>query len=273
MQSLQRAIVFVQRNGDPVELARLNVLLGGQPAPGEALEEFLASQRGDGGWSPFWAQDYTSLDATCVHLAQAQQLVVDANPPGFENGLRFLASRQQANGAWEEDPSVAEMAPPWARPGETAAALYLTANCGFWLASSPVYHRAALKGAYYLAAYLDESGNVPSFLHTHWLCGGLWRRLDMADEAKRVLERLETRIEELSPNHLAWMISALLIAGLPAGHPLIQAALPRLVSGQQKDGRWASDDGPAFDVHTTLEALYALKSCGAIAQESGSRAR
>jgi hypothetical protein len=95
----------------------------------------------------------------------------------------------------------------------------------------------------------------------------------MVDEARRVLERLETRIEELSPNHLAWMISALQIAGLPAGHPLIQAALPRLVSGQQKDGRWASDDGPAFDVHTTLKALYALKSCGAISEESGSRAR
>jgi hypothetical protein len=263
MYGLQQAIRFIRQNGSPVEQARLDVLIG-KPRPIEALRQFMVSQRGDGGWAPFWAGDYSSLDATCFHLAQAQQLAIHVNEPPFENGLRFLAERQRDDRSWEEDPSVADQAPPWAKPGELPAHLYLTANCAFWLAASPVFLDSALQGARYLSAYLDENGKLPSFLHTHWLCGGLWGRLGMVDETGRVLACLAGNMAGLSACQLAWMVTALRITGLPTEDALIQSAIPTLVSSQQEDGRWASDDGPAFDVHATLETLYALKLCGII---------
>jgi hypothetical protein len=258
------AIQFVKENGSPVEQARLDVLLDKTRPTKVKITHFLAAQRSDGGWSPFWAQDYSSLDATCFHLAQAQQLAIQPGEPAFESGLRFLAERQQVDGSWEENNSVADRAPPWVKPGEISSRLYLSANCSFWLATSLIFRGAALKGARYLIGYLDENGKMASFLHTHWLCGGLWLRLGMVEGSIRVLAYLDERILELSASQLAWMITALRIAGLASSHALIQAALPRLVSCQQEDGRWTSDDGPTFDVHATLEALYALKLCGII---------
>jgi hypothetical protein len=178
--------------------------------------------------------------------------------------LRFLAERQTDDGTWEEDLSLADRTPPWAKPGELDSRLYLTANCAFWLAASPIFQDAALQGARFLSAYLDENGKMPSFLQAHWLCAGLWERLEMVDEAERVLAYLTGRVAELSASQLAWMVTALRIAGLPAEDALIQIALPNLEPSQQEDGSWASDDGPDFDVHTTLETLYALKLCGII---------
>ena len=48
---------------------------------------------------------------------------------------------------------------------------------------------------------------------------------------------------------------------LPAGHELIQQSLPVIRNSQQPDGRWASEDGLARDVHATLEALHVLTLC------------
>ncbi len=83
------AIQYIQNNGNPIELARLNFLLHDQPASAEIVEDFCASQNGDGSWSPFWLPDFSSLDATCFHLAQAQQLGMDIKRTGDYNCVRF----------------------------------------------------------------------------------------------------------------------------------------------------------------------------------------
>jgi hypothetical protein len=48
---------------------------------------------------------------------------------------------------------------------------------------------------------------------------------------------------------------------MPVSHPLVADAAARLILLQQNNGQWQSDDGPAFDVHATLKALFALKLC------------
>jgi hypothetical protein len=40
---------------------------------------------------------------------------------------------------------------------------------------------------------------------------------------------------------------------------LLAAARKRLTETQRSDGGWSSDDGDAFDVHTTLTAIRALR--------------
>ncbi len=59
-----------------------------------------------------------------------------------------------------------------------------------------------------------------------------------------------------------WLINSLRAAGVPASHRLVDTAACLLERCQQEDGRWPSEDGPDRDVHSTLEAMRALRLCG-----------
>jgi Squalene-hopene cyclase C-terminal domain len=258
---VESALAFVAHQGNNVEQARLGYLLA-QEAPSQAvISQLLAGQRDDGGWSPFWAQDYSSLDATCFRLAQAEQLGINHSHAAITRAIQFLALRQQADGSWEEDTAAAAGAPRWVRPGDVAARLYLTANCGFWLAMSGE-HDGATKAATYLQARLDENGHMPSFPHTHWLAAGLWYRLNWQEPAERIARHLGQQLAELSASNLAWLIITLRCAGVPARHTVVDEAASLLEQNQHQDGRWPSEDGADWDVHVTLEALRARRLCG-----------
>jgi hypothetical protein len=262
MVDIAAAVAYVHSHGDQVELCRLEYMLNGQPPSPQVSGSLFAEQRQDGGWSPFWVQDYSSLDATCFRLAQAEQLGITVNQTAVQLAVGFLNQRQQSNGSWEEDESVRESAPPWAKPGNLAASLYLTANCGFWLVMFQGVSVCAQNAGIYLQDYLREDGKISSFLHTHWLAGGLWMGLGWKEQADLALMYLETRLEDLSASGLAWLIVSLRIAGVPLERKIIRTANGLLEEAQCDDGHWTSEDGEAFDVNATLEALRALKLCG-----------
>jgi hypothetical protein len=219
----------------------------------------LAGQRDDGGWAPFWAPGYSSLDATCFRLAQAEQLGLARSHPAVARATGFLASRQQSDGSWEEEAAVASLAPPWARPGDPAARLYLSANCGFWLALLDGSSEAASRAAELLEGHLEPDGHLASFLQANWLAAGIWLRLGRHEPAGRTLGYLHRRLADMPAGNLAWLLTTLLAAGAPLDHPLLNAAAGRLAEQQEQAGHWASDDGPGFNVHVTLEALRALR--------------
>src|SRR5690348_7479295 len=196
----QAAIAFVRAHGDAVEQARLDYLLNGKPPDPAIVQQIVSGQRADGGWSPFWASDYSSLDATCFRLAQAEQSGMTGKEPAVRRALDFLAQRQHDDGSWEEAEYVAEFAPPWATPGNLAACLYLTANCGFWLAALADVQTYASHAADYLQQHLGDDGQLPTFLHAHWLAAGLEYRLGR-QEAKRVFKYLERHLPVLATSN------------------------------------------------------------------------
>jgi hypothetical protein len=255
-------VTFISSRGDAAEQARLKYLFTLERPSPETINALLAGQRDDGGWPPFWASNYSSLDATCFRLAQAEQMGITPSEPAIAHAVQFLAQRQHADGSWEEDASVASAAPPWARPGEVSTRLYLTANCGFWMAMLDGPGDGALRAADCLHAHLGEDGNMPTFLHAHWLAGGLWHRMNRRESAERVFGHLESKLSELAVSNLAWLITALCAAGVPASHRLISTAAGLLTQHQSPDGRWPSEDGSDRDVHSTLESMRALRLCG-----------
>jgi len=266
-----KAISFVEQHGDPVELARLRYVLSGERPAEAAVAAALAGQRDDGGWAPSWANDYSALETTCHRLSLAEQLGVEPSAAWGAGrrvirALTFLTGRQRVDGSWEEDAAAATPdAPPWVKPGDPAARLYLTANCGYWLAvrGGPARSSAAMAAADALEQEMMEDGRLPSYAHAHWLAAGLFHRLDHALAAGRVLDRLRLYfLPDLAAGGLAWLLTSIGAAGVPARHPTVRAAAIRLGQSQRSDGRWVSEDDQERDVHTTLEALRALRWFG-----------
>ena len=262
---LRPAIDFVQQRGTPIEHARLRHALYGEPAPADVREQLERSQRGDGGWAAFWAPDYSSLDATCYQLAQADQLGIDRLAQPILDAVRFLAEWQRPDGSWEEEPPEPDAAPIWAQPDDVAAGLYVTANCGFWVGMTGLVPSAAHDAATYLSFHLGADGALPSFPHTHWLATALWQRLGMSDEAEKGLGNLRGRVADLSAGNLAWLILALAKGGVAAGHPTVTAALDQLVARRDPAGHWPSDEGADNAAHVTVEAIQALQLGGRLA--------
>ncbi len=75
---------------------------------------------------------------------------------------------------------------------------------------------------------------------------------------------LSERVPAMSPADCAWMAAALRRVGMNADDWLLVAARRRLSETQRVDGGWPSDDGDAFDVHTTLTAIRAVRPDAAV---------
>jgi hypothetical protein len=262
MANLKKAVEFVISHGNKEERSRLNYWLKDEPLPRNLIERIFANQQADGGWEPRWVEAYSSPNATCYRLAQAQQLGMSGSESSVKQAVMFLIQRQSLDGSWEEEPSAAEAAPPWAKPGELGAKLYLTANCGFWVAYWGNREGGGTKAASFLIRHLDEDGRLPSYLHAHWLAGGLWTLLGWRQPVESVTSYLSARLHDLAASNLSWLITTYLAAGTPPTHPLLEAAASLLAQQQQDGGHWQSEDGPEHDVSATLEALYALAGCG-----------
>lgn len=254
---IQTAVDFVRRHGTSVEQTRLNVLMGSAEGTSEAINELARDQREDGGWAPFWAQDASSVDATCYRLAQCEQLGL-TNHKMIGRAIAFLANHQHREGSLEEQQELASVAPPWALPGDLAAKIYLTANAGYWIFYYQPKALALPRIAQFLTAHIDPCGKMPSFLHAHWLTAGLLYGLGAKTGAQHIMDALRVRLSELEASNLAWMINGLSVMGVAPHSPLITDALIKLVSLQHANGHWSNEDGDEKDVHTTLEALRAI---------------
>ncbi len=261
-----RAVAFIRQHGGEFDLARLDRFLEeGSLLTGAQEQRFFAGQRDDGGWAPFWATDYSGLDATCYWLAKGEGLWPGLSHPAFRRATDFLRARQRPDGSWEEDEAMRDRAPVWVMPGALASRLYLTANCGWWLANTTLRgafvttDEAAIRAGANLERHLAQDGALPSFLQTHWLAAGLWIRLGRDDLAYRTLDYLASRLGADTPaSSLAWALTTLGGLGVPPEHPFGQKATTLLINQQRADGGWPSDEETASDAYVTCEALRGL---------------
>lgn len=90
---LVAAIAFVEQHGAPIEQVRLAYLLDHIEPPAGLVTALFADQRADGGWAPFWAPNYSALDATCFRLAQAEPLGLVPSTPESQRALEWLQTQ------------------------------------------------------------------------------------------------------------------------------------------------------------------------------------
>jgi hypothetical protein len=277
MVDIDGAIGFVVAHGDQVDRARLSWLRSGVTPQAEVIAKAEMGQAPEGGWPAFWGGERASIDATCFRLSELDDLGALDRPPA-RRALTWLAGRQRPDGTWEEDEALADSAPPWARPGDPEARLYLTANAGFWLAvgalsgsqsdpmSSPsptpeatMFAEVVARATQTFRASMRDDGSWPSYLIAGWLGGALLFHAGWYYEAAQIQVLLAERVPDMTPADVAWLAVAFRRVGMSADDSLMVAARKRLTETQRTDGGWPSDDGAAFDVHTTLAAIRAQR--------------
>ncbi|MFC7530537.1 prenyltransferase/squalene oxidase repeat-containing protein [Actinoplanes sp. GCM10030250] len=268
MVDIDAAIGYVVAHGDPVERARLSHLRTGQPAPEEVVDRIASGQMPEGGWAASTEGSVPSVDATCFRLAELDDLG-GLRGPVVERALQWLATAQRGDGTWQENETLADQAPPWAMPGDPEATLYLTSVAGFWLTTAAVeadpYQSRSLFGevltsaAGWVASQLRPDGTWPSFLAAGWHAAVLLHQQQYFYESARVQLVLGERLSEMSPADVASMAAVLRRVNL-GDDWLLQNARKRLSETQRRDGGWDSNEGPLFDVNTTLTALRACRS-------------
>jgi hypothetical protein len=255
--SLSAAVNFVQLHASPLEQARLAFLLERiHPSPA-LIEPIFAEQQSDGGWAPFWARNYSSLDATCYRLAQLEPfgLIPTASA---QQALDFLAQRQQTDGSWQENPPGDVVLPAWLDPTEPATTLYLTANCGLWLILHPGAASQCQRSAAYLQAYLHPI-EIIALPHIAWLSAALWYACEQREQTEQMLHQLALQYPQLSASALTWAMTSLHLAGIPIDHWFMTRSKEQLGVLQRADGGWSSDDGAERDVHVTLEVIRLMR--------------
>ena len=269
MVDIDAAIGFVVARGDAVDRARLSHLRTGATPAAEIFDHVERGQTETGGWPAQPEEPVASIDATCFRLAELDALS-GLTRPSSVLALRWLAARQRLDGCWEEDRLLAGSAPPWATPGDPEARFYLTVTAAFWLAitaadtaqadetASP-YQMNLDRAADAIRNQIDESGVWPGFLVSGWMAGAVLFLTGWYYESARILVLLGDRVKAMSASDTALMTAALRRAGVDSDDSLMAAARQRLAETQRSDGAWPSDHAPAFDVHTTLTALRALR--------------
>jgi hypothetical protein len=263
---IDAAIGYVVAHGDPVERARLSFLrTGAQPAQ-QIIDRIAEGQTASGGWPASGDGTVASVDATCYRLGELDDLG-GLHGPAVDRALTWLARQQREDGTWQEDESLAAEAPAWAMPGDPEATLYLTSLAGFWLAVAAVevdpYHEIQARyettlaaAGRFLVAQLRPDGTWPSFLAAGWHAAVLLHEEQFFYESARVQLVLGDRLGDMSPADVASMAAALRRVNL-GDDWLLQSARKKLSETQRTDGGWDSNEGPLFDVNTTLIAIRA----------------
>jgi hypothetical protein len=248
-------------------------LRAGIAPPTEAFAALEMGQTASGGWPAHWGDAVASIDATCFRLAELDDLGGLTRPAAIR-ALDWLAGCQRPDGFWEEDRSLAADAPKWARPGDVEARFYLTTHAAFWLAvaandvagpgigldptSAPYAAVLELAGDA-IRASVSENGSWPGYLVSGWLAAAILHRNAHFYESARIAVRLAERVRQMSASDVASMAAALRRLGWSDHDSLLIAARERLRQTQRSDGAWSSDDTPAFDVHTTLAGIRAIR--------------
>ncbi len=267
MADLDAAIGYVVAHGDSVDRARLSFLRSGNTPNVEVLEKAEFGDLPNGGWPALSSSAVPSVDATCFRLSELADLGALQRPVA-RAAVAWLARSQYPEGYWQEDESLAAVAPPWAMPGDPEATVYQTVNAAFWLAVAapqpqgydqlPEFHQQVALAGEAFKSTLNQNGAWPSYLAAGWLGCALLFHLGSYYESAQIQVILAERVEDMSPSDTASLAASLRRVGMNVDDWLLQAARRRLTNTQRHDGAWASDDGPAFDVHTTLTAIRAF---------------
>jgi len=255
-----RARCFITKQGTALEQAEGLWVLDRRPPDPKVVEAFLGRQRPDGGFG--------GVGRTITEMVHLEALGL-AKSEAFALALGFLLARQEADGGWDERlEEVGPNAPPWEVPGDSNARAYLTAAATLELAAAGqrLDERAEVavgRGLDYLLARRRPDGRFEGFWHTTWLALSAVAARRGPDDLvveEGLAALISPALENWEASAIAWMLHSFRKGRMPADKPPLPSLARRLATLQQPDGSWSSEDGDAYAVFGTIEALRALRA-------------
>jgi hypothetical protein len=246
MVDLDKAVSYVQSNGDTIECARLAAILWDEAPPETVFQALAKLQKADGGFA-YWCRPVSNMCDTAYVLQWFDDLKVFSHPMA-DTACRFLIDHQQVDGGWDEVEGVQGLdVPEWMIPGRLETRVWLTAFCAhvlirFGYAEAP----GTRCPTDFLLAHCDDTGRMTGYLRATWLALPMLAFYPGAgpeayQRAVAVVERDYS--DDWSGAYLAWLLRCLKDAGLPADHPLVTRSLADLERRQRLDGSWGPEPG------------------------------
>lgn len=258
---IRKALDYIREHGTPLDRARAETLVAWMPPTPEAVRLLEQAQGPDGGWSlELSAGRSSTVPGTVEALAIAHDWGL-LEVPLVHRGLAYLQSQQQPDGGWQDTAAPGAPAPRWLTRGEEAGRLYLTAWVSSLLAAYNRHNEPAAGQALdLLLKYQLEGGLFAGFpLHTAWYALPLLARAlgPRSGPAQNILLALGRELAEPGwfPSMFAEMLYSMLLAGFGIETPLVRATWEQILMRQREDGAWASEDGDAGGIRSTLEVM------------------
>lgn len=266
---ISQSIEYVNARGSNLEKERLNSILYRQTPSHDAMQALAGLQNEDGGF-PFGMKkgNLSTVNETTVALWWLEEL--DQFSSSIAQGaFTYLINTQKSDGSWDEDPRIGQYdLPPWIQIGDARTRMYLSGYASYWLAAGGYFRIPHFRKAlHFLIRSQDQSGKFYGYLHTTWIATGalLLAGDRYSSLANLGLQFLESKlITSWADSQIAWALDCLSNGGLPASHPLVDQGLRELITRQNLDGSWASEDGEAAAVGATIQALKVLLRYGII---------
>lgn len=274
----ESAIGFVQRNGTPLQCARLLALQDeqtihhGEPLSQAILAAWRRGRNQDGGWTETSLTGHhtdlrplpSSVSGTARALRYARELNLGVLPE-VRTGLLWLAGHQR-DGAIADDDSIlsGSLESPRLSLADEGTVAFLTAlalrELDLWVQAVPTFTHTRERAYDWLSGHeWAWKGQHP---RTVWLTASAALRREGTTSAlgiralAHLTADLSSSVVDLTAGDLAELVLSLVEAGWPAGEPPVSrgiALLPRL---QRNDG--AFSNGQEDDVEGTLAAVRAL---------------
>jgi len=270
---ITKSVSLIEEKGSDLEKARIRqILYGVEPEP-NVIQPFTELQNGDGGFPYDTVQgNLSTVDNTLSALWWMDELGMLESSTA-DKAFGYLLAVQRDDGGWDEDPSITQYdLPPWVSPGDLRTRLYLSSYSTYWLAvRNHKTHPAFQKALDLLLKHRDETGKFYGYLHTTWIATSVFvmaghQHSEVARKGLQVL--MDRPLSEWADSQISWALNCLGRAGLPGDHPFIEKCLAELLQRQEPNGSWSSEDGEAYAVSATIEALKSLKHYGLLPANS-----
>jgi len=261
-------VAGIDQDGTEMERARLRGILG-RPRPDTKIVRAIETRQNEDGGVPYGmaAGRPSSVEATTTTLEWLWDLGL-AESAYVERACTYLLSIQRPDGAWDEPPGLLRYAPPPRLvPGDPRVRCRASALVLFWLVRAGCRDDATRRALAYLAARQAPDGRVLGFRETTWILAAASCLLDgpASAVAGRALDAVAALPDDRwAPGALAGMLGMLGAAEISPSVPAVARGLRRLLALAAPDGTWRSEDGDAYHVEVTLQALRALIVYGVV---------
>ena len=263
--NLQKACDFVHNNGDDIEKERLDAILKRKKPSETIIHHIVHLQNPDGGF-PYkqLRGELSTLNNTEGMLVWLDDLVCLRSDMG-NGAFHFLLAMQKEDGSWDENPEITKYdPPPWMVHGDRRSIIYHTAYCSFWLGVGGWRESVHFKKGYrFLKDCQNEVGKIEGFLHSSWIGTSVFAIYEGwgSERVEKEVGFLEN-VEEWEASQISWMLWCFAFADMPKDHSFATTMLRELGKRQRDDGSFASEDGDAFAVNATIEAIKVMRLYG-----------